>query len=272
MAKQRLRSKRQRRQARERAHDLRERYNTAELPFQNGIAIADFEDAYAPAAYIDADGTLDARARLRHARHADGTIAEGAPGWEPPRRPQVRAFIALKDDPFGRMYARQQIDRAQFEAGRTYQLLADTAEIGTIQSLDPGKVCVSGGRLPELLTDRRLRAIKKLREVDEVVVQRFGIEGLTVTRGVLVDRKSQEQVAKEHGADNDRDKRSVGWLFRRCLDCLAQRLGFVSGTGAGLHRLRRPVRQEGEPADGPARHASTEDLANPALRQGRPGS
>jgi hypothetical protein len=246
-------NKRQRRKARERAHDLRDRYREADLPLHNGLAIASFEDAYAPAAYINADGTLDARARLRQARPADASVAEGAPGWEPPRRPQVRAFVALKDDPFGRQYARGQIDRAQFEGGRCYQLLTDAAVIGSIQSLDPGKIVVSGGHVPEMITERRLRAIKKLREVDEHLVQRYGAEGLAITKAILVDRKSQEQTAREFGADNVRDRRSVGWLFRRCLDCLAYRLGYVSGAGARLQRLRKPPPPE--PENDPARMA-----------------
>ena len=263
-------NKRQRRQARERAHDLRQRYNAADLPFQNGIAVATFDDPYG--VVVDSEGNVDGRARLAQVQHTNGSLAEGAPSWTPPRRPQITAFISLKEDPFGRMFARRQVDRAQFEAGRTYQLLADTAEIGIIHSVDLSRTPVSGSRLPDPLTDRRLRAFKKLRELDEVLVQRFGIEGLAITKAILVDRKSQEQTAKDCGADNVRDKRSVGWLFRRCLDVLAQGLGFVSGTGAGLRRLRKPVRPEDEPEKDPARRATAAEIADPALRHGRPGS
>ncbi len=98
-AKRRRQNKRQRRQARQAAHhDLRQRYREHDLPFQNGVAAAIFEDAYAPAGYVDAEGNLDARARLKQIRHSDGSIAEGAPGWTPPQRPLITA-IALKDDP-----------------------------------------------------------------------------------------------------------------------------------------------------------------------------
>jgi hypothetical protein len=102
-----------------------------------------------------------------------------------------------------------------------------SAELASLRSIDPAKTRVDGGRIPDLLTVARQRAAKQLRSVDEALIGRFGSEGLTVSRGVLYDRKSVELVAKEHGAETDRDIRSVGWLFRRCLDTLALRLGFL---------------------------------------------
>ena len=43
-------NKRRRRRAREAQHDLRAQYRERDLLFQNGVATAIFEDAYAPAA------------------------------------------------------------------------------------------------------------------------------------------------------------------------------------------------------------------------------
>jgi hypothetical protein len=135
-----------------------------------------------------------------------------------------------------------------------------SAELASLRSIDPAKTRVDGGRIPDLLTVARQRAAKQLRSVDEALIGRFGSEGLTVSRGVLYDRKRVEQVAKEHGAESDRDIRSVGWLFRRCLDTLALRLGFLTSTRA-LAKLRRKVRdvEPAEPADDPGRHASAAD-------------
>jgi hypothetical protein len=111
-----------RRQAR---HDLRGQYAERDLPFMNGIGVAVIEDPYTDAARIDREGNLDVGARLEQAQHHDGTIAEGAPGWTPPQRPRITVITALRDDPLGRMYARRQIDRAQFDAGKEYQSLCD---------------------------------------------------------------------------------------------------------------------------------------------------
>ena len=94
MAKPKRYSKRQRRQAREKAHDLRSRYHDADLPLHNNIAISQVEDAFAPAAYIDTEGNLDARARLKQARHADGTIAEGAQAGRRPAATGERRYRA----------------------------------------------------------------------------------------------------------------------------------------------------------------------------------
>jgi hypothetical protein len=106
-------TKRQRRRAREAQHDLRAQYRESDLPFQNGVGVLVTEDPYSSAGNIDGEGNLNVRAQLRQARHADGTLAEGAPGWTPPQKPLVTVITALRDDALGRMYARRQIDRPQ---------------------------------------------------------------------------------------------------------------------------------------------------------------
>jgi hypothetical protein len=149
-------------------------------------------------------------ARLEQARHHDGTIAEGAPGWTLPQRPLLTVVTALRDDPLGRMFARRQIDQPQFRAGREYQGLIDAVEVPGLRSVDLEKTKIDGARFGEPFSDRQRRLAAQLRKVDQTLTGRFGSEGLTVSRGVLSDRKSLEQVAKEHGAESTRC--SVGWL------------------------------------------------------------
>jgi hypothetical protein len=169
MPKRRHQTKRQRRRAREAQHDLREHYREGDLPFQNGIGVLTIEDPYSEASRVDHEGDVDVRARLEQARHNDGTIAEGGPGWTPPKRPLVTVITALRDDALGRMYARRQIDQPQYLAGRAYQETADQATVGSIRSIDFSKTLVSGGALPDILTDSRKRAMKRLRQVEERV-------------------------------------------------------------------------------------------------------
>jgi hypothetical protein len=237
----------------------------------NGVGVAVIEDPYTEPARIDREGNLDVGARLEQAHHGDGTIAEGAPGWTPPKRPLVTVVTALRDDPLGRMFARRQVDRAQFDAGRAYQFLCDTAELLSLRSIDPARTRVSGGRIPEPITDKSQRAAKKLREVDEKLVGRYGEEGLTISRGVLADRKSLETVAKEHGAESERDMRSVGWLFRKCLDQIAHRLGLISSYALTHRRRKARLEDLQAPAADPARHARAVELGDPELRRGRSG-
>ncbi len=49
-----------------------------DLPAAAGLAVLEFEDPYASSGYVTPEGHLDTAARLKQARHADGTIAEGA--------------------------------------------------------------------------------------------------------------------------------------------------------------------------------------------------
>jgi hypothetical protein len=48
------------------------------------------------------------------------------------------------------MFARRQIDRAQFDAGRAYPQLCESSELGALRSIDPGKTRVDGGAFPDL--------------------------------------------------------------------------------------------------------------------------
>jgi hypothetical protein len=113
---------------------LRDQYREADLPQTSRIGVLTIEDPYSQAGRVDPDGNLDIAARLEPMRHADGSVAEGAPGWTPPRRPALTAFVGLRDDPFGRMYARRQIDQPQYLAGRAYQETADQATLGAVRA------------------------------------------------------------------------------------------------------------------------------------------
>jgi hypothetical protein len=158
-----LRAKRARIHWRDRrGHDLRPRYRPGDLPPAPDLAVVEFDDPYAPSGWVNPDGTLDPNARRRPARHDDGTVAEGEPEWTAPPRPRVSAVARLKEDPLGRMFARHQLDRAQYLGGREYQQLHDATQVALVHSIDWAKTKVSGGRHFDPLTDTRRRAGRKL--------------------------------------------------------------------------------------------------------------
>jgi hypothetical protein len=169
------------------------------------------------------------------------------------------------------MHSRRQIDQAQFMAGRAYQELIDRAEVSGVRSVDLEKTRISGTSFFDPLNDARQKASNRLHQVEGALIERHGQEGLAVTRGVLSSRKSVEMIAREHGASSERDIRSVGWLFRKCLDAVARKFGFANSDYA-RHRGRTtgPRGQVIEPAEDPGRKATGAELGNPALRQGRP--
>ena len=265
--KKRLRGKKAR--ARQRArYDFRSRYRQQDLPTDH-VAVAVIEDPYSQPAY-DADGNLDPAARLAPAQHPDGTVAEGQPGWVPPRRPTMTVIRALRDDPVGRMHSRRQIDEAQYSAARAFQQAADQATLGAVKSIDWTKTRVTGGLPPDPLTPSRQKAMKWLRVAEEAVARRYGLEGLGLTRAVLCDRQSVEQTARLRGATNDREIWFWGSLFRRCLNALAVAFGFSNSTRPPY----RPPRLNGhaemfEPALDPARQASESEIGDLRLRYGR---
>ena len=263
--KKRLRGKKAR--ARQRArYDLRGRYRQQDLSVEH-VGIATIEDPYSPPGYVDAEGNLSAEARLTPAQHPDGSEAPGAPGWTPPRRSTQTVIRALRDDPVGRMHSRHQIDEAQYKAARAFQEANDRATVGTVRSIDLTKTFVTGGLPPDPLTDARKRAMGLLGHAEGRVAQRYGMEGLGLTRAVLVERQSVEQTAKLRGAVSVREVGFWGVLFRRCLDVLAAAFGFSNST-------RRTYRQNGhaeppDPADDPGRRASEAELLDLKLRRWR---
>jgi hypothetical protein len=183
----RIRGKRARLKQRPRSrYDLPQRYREQDLPTTD-IGVAVIEDPYTQAGYLDAEGNLDASARLAPVQHSDGTVADGAPEWVPPRRPTMAVIRTFKTDPVGRMFARRQVDDAQYQAARAYQEAADKATLGSIRSVDWGRTKVSGGLPPDPLPEARQRAMRWLRVAEDAVVRRHGTEGLGLTRAVLVE-------------------------------------------------------------------------------------
>ena len=213
----RLARRRRRKAPPRRTHDLRHLYGT--LIAGRTVAVAIEE----PGGLLSTDS-----ARLEAAVRRDGTLAEGAPEWVPPSRPTVIVAQSIHRDPLGQMWAREQIDHASYFAGRGYQELHALAEIGGVGAMDPSKPFVQGGKIPEVLTDRQQRAVKRIRGLDNKLFSAFGREGLWLTRLVLVDRITLAQASRYRGENPKTTAVFLGALFRRCLTQLAVDLGFAT--------------------------------------------
>jgi hypothetical protein len=260
----RIRARRAR--ARQRSHDLRSRYRAGDLPESGNLAVVSVEDPFSvDAAYLDRTGNLDAGARLESVRHADGSVAGGAPAWAPPVRARVTAIRNLRGDTIGRMHARRQLDQTQYDAGRVYQRLVEQST-GTLHSLDLGKPVIDCAPMRDPLPPFRIAAAKKLRWLERELEERHGVTTLYLARVVLIDGTSLEAAARMFGASSVRETKSVCWLFRRSLDCLAKSLGLASSA----RRPYEPKFIDGEdPAQDSDRHAVEDELSDPVLRRGR---
>jgi hypothetical protein len=228
--KKRIRGKRTRlRQRERRGENLRSRYRQDDLPAIADIGVVTIEDPYSEPGRVDKAGNIHVEAQLETVRHRDDTLAEGAPAWTPASRPLIEVIVSLRQDPFGRMYARHKISEPQFRAGRIYQETYEQANVGRMSPADPGRIKVDGGRIVDPISPVRMLAAKRLRSVERTLRENLGDLGLALCRAVLVECRSIEAAARGFGAEG-KDLKAWGWLFRKCLDCLCRALGLANSS------------------------------------------
>lgn len=142
---------------------------------------------------------------------------------------------SLRDDPLARLRDREQIDEAQFIAGRHWQRDFEAAEIGGISAIDTTKEPVDGRKFPDHLTDKHREAIKAISEAGAML----GIEGDALVRDFLGKRMWMDQIAALRGFSN---QRSLDYLARRCRECLETLAYFY---GYAQNQPRRGVKCTG---------------------------
>ena len=131
---------------------------------------------------------------------------------------------STRDDPLGRLHDRDQIDEAQFRAGRAFQEDFEMAERGP-RAIDPGKEYVDGGLAPEPITEAQRKAARRLAGVN----RDLGQNGSALVFAVLISRVTVEQICNDRGLKAERERLYVGRRFRECLDDMAKFYGFAMG-------------------------------------------
>ena len=141
----------------------------------------------------------------------------------------LQAVASIRDDPIGRLYARGQIDQAQFLAARRWQELYEASEIGPLRGMqlkDPVDGC---GETPDPITDKQRKANLSLK----AAAAALGVEGEALIKDVLGNRLFMYDIAIKRGeADSDGEpKRSsmeyYGRRLRECLETLAVFFGLA---------------------------------------------
>jgi hypothetical protein len=135
---------------------------------------------------------------------------------------KIIAIRSTRGDPLGDLHARNQIDEAQYQGGRSFQHDFETAERGP-RAIDPSKEAVDGGLMPEPITEGQRRAARQL----AVVYRALGQDGSALAHDVLIHMKTRSQVAEGRGLEGKRWEEYFGMRFRECLDCLALVYGFA---------------------------------------------
>lgn len=130
---------------------------------------------------------------------------------------KITVVRSVKDDPLAGMYSRQQIDWAQFTAGRMWQKFHEQSEIGSVSAIDPTKEAVDGGKIYQAFSDRQKAAMAELREAANVL----GNYDNVLIWAILGLRQSLAEIAQQWGISRERDRLYLGARFRDALDSLA---------------------------------------------------
>jgi hypothetical protein len=139
---------------------------------------------------------------------------------------KIVVFRNLRDDPLAALHNSNQVDEAQFRAGRHWQKCYELSELGGARAIDPTKEAVDGGRMPEPLSDAKCRALGDLAKAR----QALGLEGGALIHNVLGQHMTLGQCAEARGMSTDREKNYLGRRFRECLDTLAIEFGYATRT------------------------------------------
>lgn len=145
----------------------------------------------------------------------------------PGERPKITAARSLRSDPLAKLLERGTIDQECYDAGRAWQHIYESAEIGSVSSIDPAKEAVDGGRLREVLTDRQIRAMKAMR----TIARRMTPAESTLLMAVLGEGMSLSTVARAYGwSQTWRKVQELGAALRETLKKLSQVLDRVGGV------------------------------------------
>ena len=146
------------------------------------------------------------------------------------RGAELSAIASIRDDPIGRLYARGQIDQAQFLAARRWQELYEASEIGKVRGMQLKDPVDGSGPTPDPITDRQRKAIKEL----EAIKAELGRDGNALINDVLGNRLFMFDVARKRGyvdSDGAPRQREVDYLARFLKGCLETMAVFFGLAG-----------------------------------------
>jgi len=139
---------------------------------------------------------------------------------------RIIVMRSLRDDPLGAMYARNQVDKAQHDAGRDWQKYMEDCEVGNIRAIDPSKEAVDCAQRPDPLSERHTIAFAKLKEAHAVL----GMIGENIVRDILGNGLTVMEAAARRGYTTRGEVEFMGRRFREALNTLAVQFGHATST------------------------------------------
>lgn len=173
------------------------------------------------------------RVNRRHARRIRKSTA--APGYDGSREIASRTvedpydpgnIIAvpanLRHDPLLRMFQRHEIDAAQLKAGELLRECYEAASARGLKAIDPLADKVDGGNIHAGISDRAMRAARRLNEAEILL----GWQGYRIVTSVVCNGIHGTMIAAQSSAAVDR--KVVQHQVRTALELLAILWGFAS--------------------------------------------
>jgi hypothetical protein len=142
-------------------------------------------------------------------------------------RDKIAVVISTRDNPLADMWARGQIDRAQFEAGKKWQRAFEIAEIGVCRNGFKSKVD-NGGSSAGDVEDEVATARKRLMKSREYL----GSVGYQLLSVVLGEGRRLIDVVAEQGGNCSPDSADQKYVGRRFRECLEQLVASTSSKGS----------------------------------------
>lgn len=163
----------------------------------------------------------------------DGKFQIGGTTVDDPYEPgrPLKVAVNVRHDPLIHWHSRNQIDDAEYHAGRKFQRIHARAEIGGPASLDYSKPLVDGSYPQDPLTDRVVAANRELLDLRDVLGH---TDFLLVIRVVCLGRAIDDEALGWGGREPAR------YIARRVRDALGI-LALHWGTTA---RASGPMRSE----------------------------
>jgi hypothetical protein len=151
--------------------------------------------------------------------------------WLVPPPPKL-LVARSRADILGNLHARRQIGDADYRAGREYQRIAEQATVILHAAGFEQRIRGKFEGVPSQVFD----AARRLRSIDGRLMWRFGLVGIIVVRGALLDGENPKRLAVRHFADNS--QRGVDWVARFLRETLSE-LAVICGY-ASRHATSRP--------------------------------
>jgi len=128
----------------------------------------------------------------------------------------------LRHDPLLRMFQRQEIDAAQLKAGERLRECHEAASTHGLKAIDLLAEKVDGGNIHAAISDRAIRAARRLREAEILL----GWQGYRIVIAIVCGGLHGSAIARNSSARVDR--KMVQHQVRTALEQLAVLWGFAS--------------------------------------------